>query len=133
MTNYTVLAYRPEGWECSSPSSFEFKVFESLDEAVKFWAAKRYGDTTSGRDYCNRELTLLIDGSDDSEDWPSMDVLAVPYIKALAEAERIKQETIANRKAMVLALQAKVDNDAREAAEMSIYLKVQERLKAGKL
>lgn len=140
MTKYTVLVYWPDGVDtcrnCEmgrSSSDFEYKIFELLDDAVKFWAAKIYDSQVSDREYCSWELTLLIDGVDDSEDWPAMDVLAVPYINALAEAERVKQETIANRKAMALALQAKVDNDAREAAEMSIYLKVQERLKAGKL
>ena len=138
MTTYTVLAYRENGVDTcrncvmdQSDSAFEFKVFDTSDEAAQFWAEKVYDSLTSARHFCSWDLTLLVNGKEDyDEDIEYVDIKerAKPYIAALQEKERKRKEDIATKEAAKLADKQKADNAAREAAELAIFYKVQKRL-----
>jgi hypothetical protein len=146
MTTYTVLAYREDAVDTCrgcvmdrSSSAFEVKCFQSNDEAIKYWAEKRYADTTSERHLASWELTLLVDGLDRDSWWDvnsqaydaglvdepafyGMDSLSEPYLQELrveaAERVRIVSEEKAAKAAEARRVAA-IEEGRKELAEFT--------------
>ena len=135
MTYYTVLAYRENGYtrDETTDSAFEFKVFTDPEEAAKYWAKKDFESFKSDRGYSSWDLEYLINGSDgyndDLEDiWVDIKDLSKPYLAELHKKDEAERDAkIAEHKAKADA-KAKSEADAREAAELAIFYKVQKRL-----
>lgn len=131
MSTYTVVCYRGNGADycrgClmdSSDSAHEIFFCANEEEAAQVFAGKRLLDRNSGREVCDWEITVLVDGLDEQhseyEENSAFDRIAtlaqveldrlIAAENAAAEAKRIEEE---RRKAQAKA-QAIIDAEQRD-------------------
>ena len=155
MTTFTLIAYRPNhnSWNRyndSSNSDLQINVSESLDEIVKHIVNYEFSTecATYDRNYDDWELTLLIDGKQES--WDEEDEINVQHMtlreicsdkvaegiaaikqqiienKRRAEEQRIIDEHRKAEERRLLQIQIQEDNKRKE---FELFLKLKEKYK----
>lgn len=86
---YTLVCYRANGVDTCrgcvmgrSDSDFELRVFTSPEDVAFLWAQKLRENASNGREYCDWDITLLIDGK---EDWYDEEGNECPAMEAAFE------------------------------------------------
>lgn len=136
MTNYTIVAYRPNHVDLcrncvvgTTNSEIEFGFFSDLFAAAVHAAGYTKRPEEADSSYADWEITLLVDGLDENQWWSDRDWLEVEYdpfddfrsmhAKAVQEvearrieADRIRKEKEAERKRKEAAKAAQLKEEA---------------------
>lgn len=143
---YTLVAYRPNGYEsfrncitARSDSAFELVVCDSPEHAAMEWAKKMYADRRSPPEESGWEITLLVNGQDESafdsdelnDDVPcpfeAIQGLAKTKLGELLDADAARERLRKEHEAAAAVLQAQEAAAAKERAERRQYEKLHQK------